>query len=194
MGLRAGQHLGGTGANHRCHVCRRRWRPMEQQAIQTLGAAAAAATATVLSLRKVPPPCLSSSPMPHPLALGLQSHSEMSASSPFQVRTQMRPLSKEIRCLWSFCPLQTQVLSTSNYPCSLSPQGTFLWLYVHYLMSGLQQLGLTLPRQRHWFLGSVPGQLQTPKQLASQKYPLSLEIHFLRHGFLWKDQISGTFL
>lgn len=125
MGLKAGQQLGGKGANHRFHVCRRRWKPMEQQVIQTLGAAAAA-TATVLSLRKVPPPCLSSSLVPHPLVLGLQSHSEMSTSSPLQVQTQMRPLCKEIRCLWSFCPLQTQVLSTSNYPCSLSPQVTFL--------------------------------------------------------------------
>lgn len=43
---------------------------MGEQAIQTLGAAAAAATA--LSLRKVPPPLpLFVTPMPQPLAQGL---------------------------------------------------------------------------------------------------------------------------
>lgn len=94
----------------------------------------------------------------------------------------MRPLSKESRCLWSFCPLQTQVLACLAYPCSLSPQVISLGLYSHYLIcQSLQRPGLTLPKHRHWFLGSAPSWTPDSKQLTSQNTPSAfcfLEIHF----------------
>ena len=72
---------------------------------------------------------------------------------------------------------------------------------MHYwICRGLQQTGPTLPRQRHRFLGSMPGQTPDSKiqtaYLKNAPYVLcSLEIHFETLIPVGQaEPVSGTFL